>query len=521
MTRSRLLAALAASVLLPSLAAAQTMPGMDHGHMKGMPMPQPKPKPVVKPKPAAKAAARKPSPALPSRAAPAAPPAAADHPAHADMPQPDQTEASPPTAPPPPAAPTEESPAPAPVAPAEDHHDHMAMGANDQMQGMGAMTMGRGGTAYSNGSGTSRLPGLEEMAGLHVMTGDWMLMAHGYLWGAVTDQGGPRGDNQAFVTSMAMLTAQRDLSPSTHLQLRTMLSLEPLMPKRGYPNLFATGETADGVTQLIDRQHPHDLFMELSARIDFDAGPGSVFLYAAPVGEPALGPSAFMMRGSARYQTLSPITHHWFDSTHITYGVVTLGYAAPAFQIEASAFRGREPDQYRWDFEAPRLDSWSVRASWTPSPAWALQVSHGFLKSPEQLEADGNERRTTASVHYGSRAIAATLAFSAKDKGPGRTLTAWLAEANWDLTRHHTLFGRAENVANDELFPNPADPLHDRRFRVTKVEGGYAYRLPLVGPVNLALGGSVAGYAYPSALRGAYGDTPISYTLFAKLSLGR
>ncbi|WP_353203932.1 hypothetical protein [Sphingomonas sp.] len=383
------------------------------------------------------------------------------------------------------------------------------------------MTMGRGRGAYSDGSGTTRLPGNEPMQGLHVMSGDWMLMAHGFLWGAVTDQGGPRGAHQAFVTSMGMVTAQRDLTPTLHLQARTMFSLEPLMPRRGYPNQFATGETADGSTLLVDRQHPHDLFMEVSARVDLDAGSGSLFLYAAPVGEPAIGPSAFMMRASARYNTLSPITHHWFDSTHITYGVVTVGYAAPRFQIEASAFRGREPDQYRWDIEAPRLDSWSLRASWTPSPAWAMQVSHGFLKSPEQLEADTNERRTTASVHYGSRAFAATLAFSAKNKGPARTLTAWLTEANWDITRHHTLFGRAENVANDELFPDHADPLHDRRFRVTKIEGGYAYRLPLVGPVNLALGGSVAGYLFPSVLNGAYGTAPMSYTLFAKLSLGR
>ena len=383
----------------------------------------------------------------------------------------------------------------------------------------GMMMMGRGAGAYADGSGTSRLPGAEEMRGLHIMAGDWMIMAHGYAWAAFTDQGGPRGADQAFVTSMGMVTAQRDLGTGTHLQLRTMFSAEPLMSKRGYPNLFATGETADGQTLLVDRQHPHDLFMELSARVDVDAGPGSVFLYAAPVGEPALGPSAFMMRESAKYQTLSPITHHWFDSTHITYGVVTAGYAAPRFQIEASAFRGREPDQFRWDIEAPALDSWSVRASWTPVPAFAAQVSHGFLKSPEQLEPDGNERRTTASLHYGGHGVAATVAFSAKDKGPGRTLTAWLAEANWDLSRHHSLFGRVENVANDELFPDHADPLHDRRFRITKVEGGYAYRLKFVGPTELALGGSVAGYAYSNDLRGAYGDSPISYTLFAKLTV--
>ena len=91
---------------------------------------------------------------------------------------------------------------------------------------------------------------------------------------------------------------------------------------------------------------------------------------------------------------------------------------------------------------------------------------------------------------------------------------------NWDVDAHHTLFARAENVANDELFPNPLDPLHDRAFRVSKLEGGYAYRLPLGGPVNLALGGTVGLYDKPTALDTAYGRFPLSFSLFAKLSLG-
>ncbi len=376
--------------------------------------------------------------------------------------------------------------------------------------------------AYGEGSGTSRNPGnAGAMLGEHLMLGDWGVMLHGYAWGVYTDQGGPRGANQAFVQSMAMLSAARDLGTGARLQLRTMMSLEPLIGKGGYPNLFATGETADGVTPLIDRQHPHDLFMELSARVDIDAGNGAAFLYGGPVAEPALGPSAFMHRASATYQPMAPITHHWFDSTHITYGVITAGYAAPRWQIEASAFRGREPNQYRWGIERPSLDSWSVRATWTPAPAWALQASHGRLKSPEQLEAFRKEARTTASVQYASGRVATLLAYSAKHKLPGRVLSAWLAEASWDLDRHNTLFARGESVANDELFPDPREPLHDAKFRVNKLEGGYAYRLPLVGPLDMALGGAVGVYAKPMALDRAYGRFPVSLSLFAKVSLAR
>lgn len=396
-------------------------------------------------------------------------------------------------------------PSPAP------HAEHEEM---TGMTGMGAAE------PFSGGSGTSRLPGAEGMMkGLHVQAGDWMLMAHGYVWGATTDQPGPRGDSMAFVQSMAMLTGDHDLGGGAHLQLRSMLSLDPLMGARGYPNLLTTGETAGG-RPLVDRQHPHDLFMELAARIDVPiGGDESLFVYGGPVAEPALGPSAFMHRGSSEFLPLAPITHHWFDSTHITYGVVTAGWASPHLQFEASAFRGREPDEHRWGIEAPRLDSWSVRATWTPSPHWALEVSHGRLESPEALHPGEDEARTIASASYAAGGLSATAGFSAKDRLPGRTLTALFAEANWDIGAHHTLFGRVENVANDELFPDPADPRHDRPFRVTRAEAGYAYRLP-VGPFGLALGGAVDAYGKPEALDAAYGDAPFGYTLFAKLSLG-
>lgn len=370
------------------------------------------------------------------------------------------------------------------------------------------------------GSGTSRLPGNDgEMRGLHAMTGNWMLMAHGFISAQYTNHSGPRGDDKFYSTSMAMFSAERDTSFG-RVQFKSMLSLEPAMNARGYPNLFATGETAGG-QPLVDRQHPHDLFMELAVRVDFNLGGNAkAFLYGGPVGEPALGPGAFMMRQSARLNPEPPITHHWFDSTHITYGVVTAGIATPKFQFEASAFRGAEPDEKRWDIETPKLDSWSVRGTWTPSPRWAVQASYGQIRQPEALHPGQDEHRFTASVHYAhGKGLSAMAAFSNKQRVPGGSLTAWLAEANWNLDEHNTLFGRIENVANDELFPDHAHPLHDRTFRVTKFQAGYARRIP-IGPVELALGGSISAYAKPAALTPYYGEHPIGYTLFAKISLG-
>jgi hypothetical protein len=401
--------------------------------------------------------------------------------------------------------------------PASAQMDHSQMGHAEPTDDLQPIT----GTPIiqpAAGSGTSRLPGAEGMMhGIHLMPGDWMVMLHGYAWATYSDQGGPRGDRQAFVTSMAMAEGSRDLGATTKLQLRAMVSLDPLIGKRGYPNLFATGETANGIP-LVDRQHPHDFFMELSARVDQDLGGGVTgFLYGGPVAEPALGPSAFMHRRSAKLNPEAPITHHWFDSTHITFGVVTAGIATAQFQLEGSAFRGREPDEARWNIESPKLDSWSVRATWNPSPRWALSLSHGFIKSPEPLHPD-DEHRSIASVAYADDQLSVTAAYSQKTRD-GHSTGAFIAEANWDITARHALFGRVESVENEELF-DEADPVFGGvAYRVSKATLGYAYTLPL-GPFGLSLGGSGSVYAKPSALDAAYGRNPKSFTLFAKLGLG-
>jgi hypothetical protein len=511
MTKIVLLAALAVGAS-PLPAVAQSMQGMD---MPGMKMPaKPAAKPKPKPKPRAPVPIHKAPPTRPATtpAQPSPPPETKSDDAMPGM------DMSTPAAPPPaapampgmemsPAAPPTPAPAAAP-APMAD-------------MTMPGMAMSGGSTPFAEGSGTSRLPDAEGMMhGLHLMSGGWMVMVHGYAWGAYTAQSGPRGRDEAFVESMAMISASRDLGGAT-LSLRSMLSLEPLMDAKGYPSLFATGETANGITPLVDRQHPHDLFMELSAKLEVPLGNGiSGFVYGGPVAEPALGPSAFMHRNSAKYLPLAPITHHWFDSTHITFGVVTAGLSSGAWQIEGSAFRGREPDEHRWDIETPKFDSWSVRATWNPSPYWSAQASYGWLHRPEALEPDTDEARTTATVQYARGGFSALAGFAVKNRVPGRALTAWLGEANWDMTAHHSIFGRVENLANDELFPTTTDPLHDAKFRITRAEFGYAYRLKLVGPVAAAIGGSSFVIAKPSALDTAYGKTPAGWTGFIKLSLG-
>lgn len=250
-------------------------------------------------------------------------------------------------------------------------------------------------------SGTSWQPDSTPHEGLHFMKKDWMLMVHGFATALYDHQGGDRGDDKFISTNMLMVMAQRPVGMGT-LGLRSMLSLDPAtVGKNGYPLLLQTGETANGRDPLIDRQHPHDLFMELAASYSLPVGQdGSIFGYLGYPGEPALGPATFMHRFSGMEIPEAPITHHWLDATHITFGVLTAGYIWKSVKVEGSRFTGREPNQYRWDFDKARFDSSSARLSFNPTKNWAFQTSYGRIKSPEQLEPDIDQDRTTASASY-------------------------------------------------------------------------------------------------------------------------
>ena len=418
------------------------------------------------------------------------------------------------------------SPAPTP-APAPREHD-MAIMSGTAMAGMDHMMpamLGPYGMSRE-ASGTGWQPDSSPVYAAMFHAGDWMGMAQGSATLVYDDQSGPRGERKTFVESMAMVMASRPVGERGRLGLRAMLSLDPLMGRDGYPLLFATGETADGTTGLVDRQHPHDLFMELAASYSHDLGRGrAVFLYAGLPGEPALGPPTFMHRVSGMDNPEAPIGHHWFDSTHITWGVVTVGYSTRRWKLEASAFKGREPDQRRWDIETPKLDSWSVRGFWNPTANLSLQASTGRLHSPEQLHPDEDEQRTTASATY-NRPLgpganwASTIAWSLKDIRPGPALNGVLAETALRWADRHTVFARAEREDESELFDDDS-PLHHEVIPVGKLSVGYQYELPLTRAMRLAVGGLASAYAYPARLEPYYGSAGVkSFMLYARVNYG-
>jgi hypothetical protein len=366
-------------------------------------------------------------------------------------------------------------------------------------------------------SGTSWQPEATPMDGIHHMDGDWTTMWHGTLNLVYDHQGGPRGADKTFASSMLMWMGQRAFNGGT-LGLRAMVSLDPLMGKSGYPLLFQTGETADGRTPLVDRQHPHDLPMELAASYSRDLGEGrSAFVYAGLPGEPALGPTAFMHRFSGMDNPEAPLTHHWLDSTHVTFGVVTAGYVWRNVKLEGSVFNGREPDQHRWNIELRALDSYSARLTWNPDPAWSLQVSHGRLASPEALEPGQSLRRTTASASYqrnvGPWESQTTLAWGRNRKEPGQATNGYLLESALRMRpANTTVFARLERVQNDEL-------VHGQPESVGKLSVGAVHDFAVVDQVKFGVGALASRFWKPNALDALYGAHPGAWMLFVRAKL--
>ena len=422
-----------------------------------------------------------------------------------------------------------------------DVQEPSGMSGMHAMHGMHAMTGLLGPYAMTReSSGTSWQPESSPHEALFTQRGPWALMLHGQVFAVYDDQESKRGGSKWFSSNHLMSIATRELGPG-RLGLRAMLSLEPwTIGRNGYPLLLQTGETANGRTELVDRQHPHDLFDELAATYSLPLrSDSSLFVYVGLPGEPALGPPTYMHRFSAIDNPETPLSHHWLDSTHVSYGVTTLGWTLDDLKLEASAFRGREPDQHRADIESPSLDSYSFRVSYQPDPSLSVQGSFGHLKSPEQLAPNVDVNRSTVSVMYNvplaeNGNLQSTLAWGRNQRRPGRTTNAYLFEGTAAFLARHTVYYRMEELENDELaadvigLPAVKDlTLHDERGGgqpvavVTKFAGGYVYDF-LVGEAYRTGAGFDLSVAHvPLRLEPSYGaDWVPGWMLFLRFRLG-
>ena len=419
-------------------------------------------------------------------------------------------------------------------------HDMSAMkkeGAEAEHEMMSTVSGGPFRSMMAMGSGTTLMPASSPGYMWHWIKDSWLLMAHGDIKVGFNHQGGPRGVNKAESQNWFMLTAERKAGPG-QLLLRGMFSAEPwTAPRRGFPELFQTGETFED-HPIIDAQHPHDLFMELAAAYNIPLTEKvTLNFYGGPVGEPALGPVAFMHRTSASENPSAPLGHHWQDSTHITHGVITAGITAGRFRVESSLFRGAEPDENRKDIEMGKLDSWSGRAWFTPTPNWTMQFSYGHLVDPE-VATPGNLNRLTASISHNHSwrdgNWASTLIWGRNDERHG-TSNSYLLESTANFLDKNYVYTRMELVdktglLEENIFGRPGiEPLplignggesgehFEQMFRIGAVTIGGVRDILVQPKFRVGIGADVTFYHVPEALKPIYGSSPTSFHMFVRI----
>ena len=364
--------------------------------------------------------------------------------------------------------------------PASDQHHH-----HDESSMAGLF-------AAREASGTAWIPEESPMFGIDRTIGQWTAMIDGsafvqflYEPGDFHRTGGVSNDQ--FSSANWLMAMARRPAGKGRVGLRAMVSAEPWTVRDcGFINILASGEMCEGDT-IHDRQHPHDLFMELAA--DYDRpirGSLRWQVYGGLAGEPALGPPAFPHRISAMPNPIAPISHHWLDSSHISFGLITTGVSQQRWKAEVSVFNGREPDESRADLDLGPLDSVSGRLTLMPTPRLALQVSAAHLNGaeaefPPQPRSDINRLTASATYHrmVGAAIWATTLAYG-MNAGPevipgdvvDLTTHAALLESSFSLRDRHTWFGRAELVGK------PGHDLHIHAtpatiYTIGKIQAGY------------------------------------------------
>jgi Heavy metal binding domain len=361
-------------------------------------------------------------------------------------------------------------------------------------------------------SGTAWVPDSTPIYGRMFMIDDDMLMLHGAVFPRYTNVSTRRGDDRIDAPNWIMGMFSHSFDENTQLGFRVMVSLDPLTEGgRGYPLLLQSGESWHD-RPLHDRQHPHDLFDELSFSISRKLwGDFSGYFYFGYPGEPALGPPTFMHRLSAMDDPDSPIGHHWQDSTHVTFGVATAGLQWRNLKIEGSTFTGREPDENRYDFDRSRFDSVGGRISWNPTENVALQLSHGYIKSPEALQSNVDRHRTTASAIYnrplGRDSNWASSFVWGRNNDSGEKTQSLLLETNYQHGRN-AVYARWERVekSGHELVLAHSD--QEQVFPVNAATLGYVRDLSHGSGIDIGLGGQLTVNFWPEGLDRYYGTTP-------------
>jgi hypothetical protein len=396
--------------------------------------------------------------------------------------------------------------------------DMPGMGGMHNMEGMQMKGTLGGWTANREGSGTSWQPDSSPMfMKMLGNVGGFDFGTMGIAQAGYVNAGGKRGDKGFFSNSMMMLMGSKELSGGT-LGLNFMTSLDPIINGEfGVPNLFQTGETAHR-RPLVDRQHPHNIFSELAGSYSHPVGKDwSGFIYGGPVGEPALGDVMYLHRPSGMEIPEAPISHHWFDSTHISFGVITLGAVYDnRWKAEGSVFNGHEPGENRYTIGPEGLNSGSGRLSYNPSKDWSFSGSYGYLSSPEALSPGVNEHRLSLSAAYSHNFgddNLSTTAYWGRDivEGTAAPSNALLIEGTY-YHRQEAFFTRFERVAKDELYNVPAGD-----YVINKLLFGDVHNFYTHSGFDFGVGAYGGIYSFPGSLVPYYGRNPFTFGVFFRV----
>jgi hypothetical protein len=389
-----------------------------------------------------------------------------------------------------------------------------------QMPGMSAMENSVG--YLSSGTSIEPAAASEASSMVHGSLGSWTVIFHANAFVQDIQQTGPRGGDKFFSTNwmMPMLTNKWG---AHSLTLRSMFSIEPAtVTDRRYPLLFQTGETAFG-SPIVDGQHPHNLFMEISGRYDLDLNDKTrLFFYGGPIGEPALGPAAFPHRSSASENPVAILGHHSQDSTHVSYSVITAGISTGPAQLEASVFHGQEPNENRWYIGTGKPDSYSARLSVAPMQSLAGQFSIGRINDRESHEPGLDTLRMTASIHHNltlsSGSLASSIIWGRNNDmidSQERIFNSYALESTLNFKTRNWIWTRIENLDKDGTLLNKEEtPIG----RVQAYSFGYErdiFRTSLWA--NIGLGFQFTAYGLTDEMKSAYGNAPKSFVVFLHL----
>jgi spore coat protein U-like protein len=331
----------------------------------------------------------------------------------------------------------------------------------------------------------------------------------------VSETGPEEQRNEAFSTNWFVAGAQRTLGSRGFVLVRGRASLEPftIPDDDGYPQMLQYVSPESGGV-LVDRMRAQDLIGEAALDAGFRFGASAlIHVYAAVVGDPALGTAPFALRASGSDFAEAPFAYDVQEPFHDATSVVTLGFASRILTLEGSVFHEAVTFGDHTEIDNGDIDSSSARLTITPTPNLAIQVSRGTLGE------DAAERKvSTASIAYGSENAAATALWTRREREGLPTETAYGFELALRGTRN-TAIARAEWVDRPAGFPDTLSTTATEQ--TTHFAVGYIFDFIATPTFRAGAGVNIDYHTQSHELPDRYGHKPQSIYAFIRIRSGR